>query len=115
MNILSNRNDLKNVLVLKELGSGLNSKRKKLLKLIDMILNDEVNRIFITYKERLTRFGFEYIETIYNHHNVEINDLEELLGEAKVAELFIQHYIKLVGDKLHISEDLKGIDLFNLE
>ena len=44
--ILSNRNDLKNVLVLKELGSGLNNKRKKLLKLIDMILNDEVN--FIT-------------------------------------------------------------------
>lgn len=70
--ILSNRDDLKNVLILKELGSGLNSKRKKLLKLIDMILNDEVNRIFITYKERLTRFGFEYIESICNHHNVEI-------------------------------------------
>lgn len=44
-----------------------------------------------------------------------INDLEELLGESKVAELFMQHYIKLVGDKLHISEDLKGIDLFNIE
>lgn len=49
--ILSNRDDLKNVLVLKELGNGLNSKRKKFLKLIDMILNDKVNRIFITYKE----------------------------------------------------------------
>ena len=70
--ILSNRNDLKNVLILKELGSGSNSKRKKLLKLIDIILNDEVNRIFITYKKRLTRFGFEYIETICNHHNVKI-------------------------------------------
>ena len=44
-----------------------------------------------------------------------INDLEELLGEAKLAELFMQHYIKLVGDKLHISEDLKDVDLFNLE
>lgn len=44
-----------------------------------------------------------------------INDLEELLGEAKVAELFMQHYIKLIGDKLHISEDLKDVDLFNLE
>ena len=70
--ILSNRNDLKNVLVLKELGSGLNSKRKKLLKLIDMILNDEVNRIFITHKERLMGFGFEYIEAICKHHDVEI-------------------------------------------
>lgn len=70
--ILSNINDLKNVLILKELGSGLNSKRKKLLKLIDMILNDEVNRIFITHKERLMGFGFEYIEAICKHHDVEI-------------------------------------------
>lgn len=70
--ILSNRADLKNVLILKEVKSSLDSKRKKLLKLINMILNDEINRIFITHKERLTRFGFEYIESICNHHNVEI-------------------------------------------
>ena len=70
--ILSNRADLKNVLILKEVKSSLDSKRKKLLKLIDMILNDEVNRIFITHKERLIRFGFEYIEAICNHHDVEI-------------------------------------------
>lgn len=70
--ILSDRTDLKNVLILKEVRSSLDGKRKKLLKLIDMILNDKVNRIFITHKERLTRFGFEYIESICNHHNVEI-------------------------------------------
>ena len=70
--ILSNRADLKNVLILKEVRSSLDSKRKKLLKLIDMILNDEVNRIFITHKGVLTKFSFEYIETICNHHNVEI-------------------------------------------
>ena len=44
-----------------------------------------------------------------------INDLEELLGEAKVAELFLQHYIKMVGDKLNIPEELKNVDLFNIE
>ena len=70
--ILSNRADLKNVLILKEIGTSLDSKRKKLLKLIDMILNDEVNRIFITQKERLIGFGFEYIEAICDHHDVEI-------------------------------------------
>ena len=70
--ILSDRADLKNVLILKEVKSSFDSKRKELLKLINMILNDEVNRIFITHKERLTRFGFEYIEAICNHHNVEI-------------------------------------------
>ena len=70
--ILSNRADLKNVLILKEVKSIFDSKREKLLKLIDMILNDEVNRIFITHKDRLMVFGFEYVESICNHHNVEI-------------------------------------------
>lgn len=70
--ILSNRADLKNVLIFKEVKSIFDSKRKKLLKLIDMILNDEVNRIFITHKGVLTKFSFEYIETICNHHDVEI-------------------------------------------
>ena len=37
-----------------------------------MILNDEVNRVFITYKDRLTRFGYHYIETICKHYHVEI-------------------------------------------
>ena len=91
--ILSNRDDLKNVLILKELGSGLNSKRKKLLKLIDMILNDEVNRIFITYKERLTRFGFEYVESICNHHNVKIVIMQSE-QDNKSVEQELEEYIK---------------------
>lgn len=70
--ILSNRADLRNVLILKEVKSIFDSKRKELLKLINMILNDEVNRIFITHKERLVGLGFEYIEDICKHHDVEI-------------------------------------------
>lgn len=70
--ILSNRADLKNVLILKEVKSIFDSKRKELLKLINMILNDEINRIFITHKERLVSLGFEYIEAICKHHDVEI-------------------------------------------
>ena len=70
--VLSNRADLKNVLIFKEVKSSFDSKRKELLKLINMILNDEVNRIFITHKERLVGLGFEYIEAICKHHDVEI-------------------------------------------
>ena len=70
--ILSNRADLKNVLIFKEVKSIFDSKRKELLKLINMILNDEVNRIFITHKERLGGLGFEYIEAICKQHDVKI-------------------------------------------
>ena len=84
--ILSNRADLKNVLILKEVKSSLDSKRKKLLKLIDMILNDEVNRIFITHKERLVGLGFEYIEAICKHHDVEIITIQSEQDNKSVEQ-----------------------------
>ena len=64
--------NLQNALILSEVGNGLNDKRKKFNQLLQMILNDEVNWVFITYKDCLTRFGFHYIETICQHHQVEI-------------------------------------------
>lgn len=65
-------NDLQNVLVLSEVGSGLNDKRKKLQRLLRMVMNDEVKRVFITHEDRLTRFGFHYLETTFNMKGVEI-------------------------------------------
>ena len=47
---------------LSDIGSGLNFKRKNFLRLIDMIENEEVEELIITYKDRLTRFAFELIE-----------------------------------------------------
>ena len=84
--ILSNRADLKNVLILKEVKSIFDSKRKELLKLINMILNDEVNRIFITHKERLVGFGFEYIEAICKHHDVEIITIQSEQDNKSVKQ-----------------------------
>lgn len=69
--------DLQNVLVLSEVGSGLNDKRKKLQRLLKMVVNDEVKRVFITDEERLTRFGFHYLETIFNMQGVEIVVLKQ--------------------------------------
>jgi len=46
--------------VVKEIGSGLNDKRPKLLK----ILNDiDVTHIVVEHKDRLTRFGFNFLQT----------------------------------------------------
>ena len=37
-----------------------------------MVQNNEVDRIFINNKDRLTRFGFNYIKQICDFHNVQI-------------------------------------------
>ena len=70
--IIENIPNLQNVVVMKEVGSGLNDKRKELNKLLEMVLNDEVNKVYITHKDRLTRFGFNYIENVCNYKGVEI-------------------------------------------
>lgn len=72
MFLLTNVSDLQQPVVLSEVGSGLDDKRKKFQKLIKMIMNDEVSRIFVTYKDRLTRFGFNIFEEICKLKNVQI-------------------------------------------
>ncbi|MQL56079.1 IS607 family transposase [Acidianus ambivalens] len=58
--------------VITDVGSGLNMKRKGFLKLLRMILNNEVSKVVIAYPETLTRFGFEIIEEVCKAHNCEL-------------------------------------------
>ena len=53
--------------VLKDITSGLkNTQRKGLLKLFKLVEGRSVDVVLITYKDRLTRFGFEYIEEFFS-------------------------------------------------
>lgn len=70
--LIDSIDDLQNVLVLSEVGSGLNGKRKKLQQLLRMVMNNEVNRVFITDQDRLAGCGFNYLETVFNLKGVEI-------------------------------------------
>jgi len=64
--------------VLSDVGSGLNTNRKGLMKLFDYVVNRKADVVVITYKDRLTRFGFEYLEFFFNQYNVRI---DAVLGE----------------------------------
>ena len=52
--------------VLKDIGSGLNTQRKGLLRLFKLVEGRSVDVVLITYKDRLTRFGFEYLEEFFS-------------------------------------------------
>ena len=64
MFLVESVSDLQNPINFKEVGSGLNDNRPKLQQLIKMVMNDEVRRVFVTYKDRLTRFGFNYLKAV---------------------------------------------------
>ena len=72
MFLIEHCKNLINPIILKEVGSGLNDKRKKIQELIRMVENNEVNRVFVTYRDKLTRVGFHYLETMFKLHGVEI-------------------------------------------
>ena len=50
---------------LSEIASGMNEDRKQFNKLIDSVISGTVSKIYITYKDRLTRFGFSYFENLF--------------------------------------------------
>ena len=64
-------------IVIRDTGSGLNTKRKGLAKLIKMAKKHEIKRIYITNKDRLTRFGYEYLDELFSMTNVELIALQE--------------------------------------
>jgi putative resolvase len=62
--------------IVKEVGSGINDNRQKLLKLL---ADPTLTVIVVEHKDRLTRFGFRYIETLLEQQGrrVEIVNLAD--------------------------------------
>jgi putative resolvase len=52
--------------VVADVASGLNEDRGGLRELIEMAKRREVQAVVVAYRDRLTRFGFEYLKTPFN-------------------------------------------------
>lgn len=97
MFLIENVDNLINPLVLKEVGSGLNDKRKKLMELINLVCNDQVRNIYVTYKDRLTRFGFNYLEEMFKNHDVQIVVVKDKKEEKDVKEELVDDMMSLIA------------------
>ena len=59
--------------VIEDIGSGLNYNRKRWNDLLlNQIPKGKIEKIYITYKDRFVRFGFDWFERFCNHYNCEI-------------------------------------------
>lgn len=61
-----------NYKTIEDIGSGLNYNKPGLLRLIDLIDNDKIERLVISHKDRLLRFGSEIIFHLCELHNIEV-------------------------------------------
>lgn len=66
--------------VVKEVGSGLNDNRKQLVK---MLKDPTVKRIVVEHRDRLTRFGFHYLEILAEIEGFEIVVVNKTLDNDK--------------------------------
>ncbi len=56
----------------KEIGGGMNFKRKRFLQLMDDVQQGSVGKLLIAHKDRLCRFGFEYFERMAKESGCEL-------------------------------------------
>lgn len=58
--------------VIKDIGSGLNYKRRGYCNLLKSIMEGNVSRVVVTYRDRISRFGYEVFEQICQFNETEI-------------------------------------------
>lgn len=82
----------KNYEIIEDIGSGINYTKKGLRTLLRKIVNDEVEKVVVLYKDRLLRFGFELVEYIANLYGCEIEviDSTEKTEQQELVEDLVQ-------------------------
>lgn len=64
--------------IFKDIASGMNENRIEFNLLLRDVFNGNVDTVFISYKDRLTRFGFDYFKHIFEEFGTKIVVLDEL-------------------------------------
>jgi predicted site-specific integrase-resolvase len=80
----------------KEISSGMNEDRPKFNELINLVTDSKVDKIFISYKDRLTRFGFRYFEKLFKKYNTEIIVLN-LTSEEDFQDELVNDFISIIN------------------
>jgi len=81
------QNHLDVLKIYSDIGSGLNTNRKGLWRLIRDFKKGLFEVVIVNYKDRLTRFGFRYLKEYLNEFNVKIVPLNKLENKALETEL----------------------------
>lgn len=76
-----------NHVVVKDIGSGINFKRRGLITLLDNIFGGQVQEVVVAHRDRLSRFGFELFEFICNRFGVSLQVLSDPDIKEPIEEL----------------------------
>lgn len=74
--------------IIGDIGSGINFKRKGLLKIIDLAIQGKLDTLVVSYKDRLCRIGYELIEFIlktYSDTKIVIDQHKQETVQEEIA------------------------------
>lgn len=99
--------------IIQDLGSGMNYQKKGLKRLLDLILERKIQRLVLTHKDRLLRFGAELVFSLCEARQVEIviinlgkeTSFEEELAQD-VLEIITVFSARLYGARSHKNKNL---------
>jgi putative resolvase len=99
--------------IIKDLGSGMNYHKRGLKQLLEQIMQGQINRLVLTHKDRLLRFGAELVFSLCAVKNVEviiINQGDEPSFEEELAkdvlEIITVFSARLYGSRSHKNKQL---------
>ena len=82
--------------VYKDIGSGINFDRKEFKRLLFDVINHKINKVFITYKDRLSRISFDMFKTLFSEFGCEIIVLNDIDDEKLIEKEIINEIISLI-------------------
>lgn len=83
--------------VYSDIASGISfEKRKDFFKMLDDIISGKVERVIISYKDRLSRVGYELFYYLFKKYNCEIIVMSEVGSEKLDSEEIFEEIISLL-------------------
>ena len=99
--------------IFQEIASGISfEKRTQFFNMLDDIIAGKVNKIIITYKDRLSRVGFELFSYLFKKYGCEIIVISEIGSEKLDSQEIFEEIISLLhyySMKLYSSRKQKQI------
>ena len=80
-----------------DIASGINfEKRKEFFQMLDEVLTGRVERVVVTYKDRLSRVGFELFKHLFEKHHCEIVVMSEVGSTNLDSEEIFEDIVSLL-------------------
>ena len=80
--------------VITDAASGLKEDRNGLQKLFNIVEKHQADVVIVEFKDRLTRFGFDYLKRYFESHGAKIEVVEE--SEKGYMEELIEDFVAIV-------------------